>query len=118
MFGALIILILKKNDLLMVLFRLPNESPLRLLLACGRYWFDSDAVENCRRNTPLHPISMNSEIRHRTSITIDIPVITRSIEISSIERSEEGSLYLVSHNYFSLRKYISPNYDIIQYPTS
>ena len=48
------------NDLLMIFFRFPNESTVRLLLACGSNWMDLDAVENCRGNTPLHLICMNS----------------------------------------------------------
>ena len=46
-----------------VFFRFPNESAVRLLLACGSRWLDLDAVEYSHRDTPLHLLCMNSNNR-------------------------------------------------------
>lgn len=44
----------------MIFFRFPNESALRLLLACGSHWLDLDTVDYSDGNTPLHLLCKNS----------------------------------------------------------
>ncbi|CAF1195039.1 unnamed protein product [Rotaria sp. Silwood1] len=41
--------------------RFPNESALRLVLACGHRWLDLDAVESIMNNTALHLLCHQSE---------------------------------------------------------
>ena len=54
----------------MIFFRFPNESTLRLLLACGSRWLDFDAVEHSHGNTPLHLICKNSNNSDMTELLL------------------------------------------------
>jgi len=47
----------------LIFYRFPNESALRLLLACGSRWLDIDAMESSHGNTPLHIICANTRDR-------------------------------------------------------
>jgi hypothetical protein len=55
----------------MIVFRFPNESGLRLLLACGSRWLDLDAIELTNGNTPLHLICHGSQDRQIIQILLN-----------------------------------------------
>lgn len=55
----------------LIIYRFPNESALRLILACGRPWLDLDAVESSMNNTALHMLCHTSKNQKMIQLLLD-----------------------------------------------